>query len=305
MSDLTLDYIQTILDEGSISQAAKRLFIAQPSLSQYIKRIEKEFGAEILDRNSKTIKLTAAGEVYLETELQIRQLRRKRVDQINDLLELNQGRLTIGSSHYRSTYLLTRVLPIFKERYPNIQIQLEEGITESLEEYADNGVTDFSIVLLPLRYKELVYEELFQEKIVLALPANHPICSNANAMQKKDSDLYPAIDFNLLKDESFIVMKKGQKLRNSFFDLCQLAGFQPNIILQTNSMITAQALTSVGIGTTILPDVLAEDERFSKTIRYFSSLQFIAPRRVVAVYSKHKPLSKAATKFLEILKESL
>ncbi len=110
-------------------------------------------------------------------------------------------------------YLLTRVLPIFKQRYPGISINLEEGITEKLEECAVNGITDFSIVLLPLSYSELTYEELFQEKIVLVIPAKHTLCKAVNPEQPQFPP-YPTIDFSLLKDESFIVMKKGQKTQN-------------------------------------------------------------------------------------------
>ena len=130
MEDRAFYYIQKILEEGSISQAAKRLFIAQPSLSQYIKRIENDLGAELFEKNAKPAKLTGAGQIYLQTEQKIHQLRQQRKNQIDDLFDLKIGHLTIGSSNYRSMYLLTSVLPVFKQRYPGISISLEEGITE-------------------------------------------------------------------------------------------------------------------------------------------------------------------------------
>ena len=260
MNNRSLSYIQKILEEGSISQAAKRLFIAQPSLSQYIKRIENDLGVPIFERNTKPIKLTDAGQIYFQTEQKICRLRRQIKNQIDDLFALKTGHLSIGSSNYRSMYLLTSVLPVFKHRYPGIGISLEEGITEELEDRALNGITDFSIVLLPLSYPLLSYEELFTEEIVLALPQKHPLCKNVNAMRQ--SPPYPSMDFSLLKDESFIIMKKGQKIRDSFFSLCHHAGFRPKIILQTDSMATAQALTAADVGITIIPNVLASHKRF-------------------------------------------
>ena len=117
------------------------------------------------------MKLTDAGKIYLETEQKIFQLYRQRNNLIADLLKLKKGHLSIGSSNYRSTYLLTSILPVFKERYPGISISLEEGITEELEDRALSGTTDFSIVLLPLSYPLLSYEELFTEEIVFGIAA--------------------------------------------------------------------------------------------------------------------------------------
>jgi DNA-binding transcriptional LysR family regulator len=302
MEERVLDYIQKILEEGSISQAAKRLFIAQPSLSQYIKRIEDDLGAEIFERKAKPIKLTNAGEIYLQTEEMIQQLRQQREKQIEDLFELKRGHLTIGSSHYRSMYLLTRVLPVFKQRYPGISINLEEGITEKLEECAVTGITDFSIVLLPLSYPTLAYEELFKEEIILALPANHSLCKDGKREQSYLPP-YPPIDFSLLKQEPFIIMKKGQKIRDSFFDLCQNAGFRPKIILETDSMATAQSLAAAGLGITIIPDTLAMHNRFLEMPRYFSLNDQVASRRIVVAYSQNKPLTNAAQAFIQVMKE--
>ena len=240
------------------------------------------------------------GEIYFQTEQKICQLRRQRKNYIDDLYHLKTGHLTIGSSNYRSMYLLTHVLPVFKQRYPGISIGLEEGITEELEERAVNGITDFSIVLLPLTYSNLIYEELFNEEILLVLPQEHALCQNISGQQIPP---YPAIDFSLLKDESFIVMKKGQKLRISFFDLCHHAGFKPKIILQTNSMATAQTLAAAGVGITIIPDVLAKHNKFSKTPRYFSLKNQVDIRKVVVAYSKSRPLTGAATAFIQVMKE--
>ena len=302
MDNRNIEYIEKILEEGSISQAAKRLFIAQPSLSQYIKRIENELGADILERNSKPIKLTDAGEIYLKTELKIQQLEVQRKNCIRDLMDLKIGHLTIGCSNYRSMYLLTKVLPAFKQQYPGISISLEEGITEELEERAVKGITDFSIVLLPLSYSDLIYEELFDEEILLVLPAKHKLCEK---ISDNTDGTYSYIDFSLLENESFIIMKKGQKLRVSLLDLCNRAGFTPKTILQTDSMEAAQALAVAGLGITIIPDVLAKNSSFLEMPRYFSLGDQIDVRKVVVAYSKNRPLTGAARAFINVMKEVL
>jgi DNA-binding transcriptional LysR family regulator len=301
MDSQALLYIQKILEEGSVSLAAKRLYISQPSLSQYIKRIEYGLGAEIFERNTRPARLTDAGEIYLQSELQISQIHQQRKKQIDDLFDLKTGHLTIGSSNYRSMYLLTSVLPVFKQRYPGISINLEEGSTEELEEHAVNGITDFSIIILPLVFDTLKYEALFEEKIVLVLPAKHPLCKYTSSECRVGP--FPPLDFSLLKNESFIVMKKGQKLRNTFFELCRSAGFRPNIILQTDSMATAQALAAAGVGITIVPDILAEYHEFPEMPKYFSLDDQVGTRKVVVAYSKSRPLSGAAKAFIKVMKD--
>jgi DNA-binding transcriptional LysR family regulator len=303
MNNRALLCIQKILEEGSISRAAQSLFIAQPSLSQYIKRLEDDLGTAILDRNAQPIKLTGAGEIFFQTEKDIQLLRKQRANQINDLFGLKRGHLTIGSSHYRSMYLLTKVLPVFKQRYPGIRINLEEGITEQLEECAVNGTTDFSIVLLPLsHHTDLAYEELFQEEILLVMPSGHKLCENVNTAHPR-SVPYPSIDFSLLKNESFIVMKKGQRLRNSFFELCRKAEFTPRIILQTDSMATAQALAAAGVGVTIIPYPLALHNSFPEMPHYFSLKNQADTRKAVVAYAKKRGLTGAARTFIQVMKD--
>lgn len=302
MINREMEYIKKILEEGSFSAAAQKLYISQPSLSQYIKRIEEVIGSELFERTAKPLKLTHAGKIYLKTEQQIYYLRKQMQQRLDDIDELKAGHLTIGSSHYRSSYLLTKVLPVFRERYSGITISLEEGTTEQLEEYAVNGVTDFSISLLPTYFPALGYEELFQEKILLAISDDHPL-SKKMMKRGRAYERYPKIDFCELKNTEFIIMKQGQKLRKSFFYLCEKAGFSPNIILESQSMVAAQSLAAVGFGATLVPDVLAMYHNLNRPPCYFSFIEPPPNRRVVAVYNKNRYLSKAAQAFIAMLKE--
>ena len=304
MGEQSLNYIKWVLAEGNITNAAKRLYISQPSLSQYIKRIEDEIGAELFIRKSKSLQLTDAGRIYLEAEQNIHNIISKRDNQIQELQELKFGKITIGSSHYRSMFILTKIIPIFKKKYPGIQIELEEGTTKHLEDCAVNGTTDFSIVILPLSSSELGFDILFQEEIILALPPDHPICQNFNICLPQ-SPPFPKLDFSLLHNEPFIIMKKGQKLRNSFFELCNLTNTQPRIVLQTDDMLTAQSLAGAGMGATIIPDIIAKSGFSTIFPKYFSIDQHVPQRDVIVAYSLTRPLNKAAKVFIDIMKETM
>lgn len=288
---------------GSFSSAAQKLYIAQPSLSQFVKRIETKIGAELFDRSASPITLTDAGEIYLETERQLHQLAKARQQQIDDLGTLTRGRVVIGSSNYRSSYFLTQVLPIVRQRWPNIEIRLEEGTTAELEEAAQSGKTDFSIVLHPLTKSGLDSVEIFREEILLALDSCHPLCQNLPPAAA--GSRWPEPDWSRLTEEPFIIIRPGQKMRQSFFDLCQQVHIAPPIILETQSMPTALRLTAVGVGATLTTDLLAHTMRFPGLApRYFTLTRWLPHRRALLTWRSGRYLSKAARAVIQVMQET-
>ncbi|WP_199883759.1 LysR family transcriptional regulator [Anaerosinus massiliensis] len=303
MGSKELEYITAILTEGSFVNAAQKLYIAQPSLSQYIKRIEEKYGIEIFDRSTKPLELTHEGKVYLETERQIAQLKKERRQYFDDLSNMTKGHLRIGSSQYRSYFLLTKILPVFKARYPRISITLEEGTTAQLEEFALKGVTDFSLIINPATFPEMECREIFKEEVLLGVPRNHPL--SVRTCVKRGEDPYPRIDLALFKDDPFIVMKTGQVFRRYFFKLCELANFKPDILLETHSIITAHALVGAEVALALIPDTLAKYHILQQKPCYFLLNTQLPSNKVVVAYNKNRYLSKAAQAFIAIMQEQL
>ena len=297
-----IKYVLKVAEELSFSQAAKKLYIAQPSLSQCIQRLEKKLGVLLFDRTATPLRLTFAGELYIETAKQILDLNAQLIQQMDDIVDLKIGRLTIGSSPFRSTYLLPQVLPIFQKQYPGIEIVLAEGTTAELEEFTLNGTTDFSIVLLPLAKEIFAYEPIMTEKLLIALSPHHPL-----SKQYKDSNSnqppWPKIKFSQLKEVPFILMKHGQRLHQTLLDLCAQAGFKPKIILESQSMEAAQSLVVAGLGATLLPDTLVRLRHMSEHPCYFSIEEPLSTRTAVIAYRKGKYLSKAARLFISLMKD--
>lgn len=301
MSQKELNYILKVLEEGSFSKAAEKLYISQPSLSEYIKRIEKRIGTPLLNRQANTVSLTEAGKIFVESELTIARQRENTQRQINDLIHLDCGQVTIGSSVFRCRQLLTGIIPIFKERYPKVDILIEEDTTENLVSYAEQSITDFSIVLLPTNIKSLMSDWLFDEKIVVAISKNHSFIQNY-ILPLSFGQPFPEVDFSLFKNDNFISMKAGLDLRKYFFNLCQHYGFSPKVVLETKSHEIAKSLAGVGLGITIIPEYYAERDLSSdQSLCYYNLEAGIEPRHVGLVYSSKKALSHAAAAFKEML----
>lgn len=232
------EYITKLAETGSFSAAAEKLFISQPSLSQFIRRIEKQMGTPLFERRGSGVILTEAGRIYLAAEEKVREIYRERDSRIQDLQQTVSGTVRIGSSYYRSATILAAVFPLLHKTHPHIRIQLSEGTTRELEEDALEGRTDFSIVLHPFFHAGLAYEELFREELLLALPEEQARHYEKLARPVPYSQ-YPAFDYHLLGKEPFIVIKEGQKLRQNFYEFTRKAAISPPVVLESNDMVTA------------------------------------------------------------------
>ncbi len=291
-----LQYILKVAEERSFSKAAQKLYIAQPSLSQYIQKLEQQLGVQLFDRSISPLRLTYAGELYIETAKRILDLKDQLSQQMEDIANLEKGRLTIGLSSFRTTYIIPMVLPIFQERFPGIEVVLLEGTSSEVENLATKGATDISIMTLPINESLFSYEPVLTEEILVSVPLNHPRFAQ-----------YAQSSINLyeLRDEPFILLKQNQKLHHIAVNLCKQAGFKPNIILESESIEAAHALTAAGLGITFVPDLLAYYHRMVKPPMYFSIDKLMPTRQLVIGYRKGRYLSKAASEFINITRDVL
>lgn len=299
MEDRRLTYILKIAEESSISSAAQKLYISQPSLSQFLQKLEKEIGCPLFDRSTTPLRPTYIGRLYLQTARQILTLKEQFRQQTDDVLNLRRGHLTIGTSPFRSTHLLAGFLPIFQQQYPGIDITLVENTTMKLETLAQSAETDLSISLLPSNTAVFSYVPLFQEELLLVLPPQHPLCAKHRLPNTLQEQL-PVIDLGELRDTPFILMNQEQKLHHQLISLCQSAGFTPRIQLETQSMDAAQALAGAGIGATLLPDTLIRAVHPEKKPCY-AALAVHPARTAILIWPKDHYVSHAAKAFIHTL----
>lgn len=295
-------YVLKVAEERNFSSAAKKLFISQPSLSQFIQKVEEQVGTPLFDRSVSPIKLTYIGQLYVENAKAIINIQKQFEAQVDDVLNIRQGRVTIGSSPFRSAYLLSHILPLFKKRYPNIEVVLKEDNTRNLETLALSGETDISLSLLPIDEKLFDYQVLFEERMLLAIPPSHTITRRLKLLAG-DHSYTPTVCLSEFKEDNFIQMNKNHKLHQMLIMLCKDAGFSPKVVFSTENMTTAQALVGAGVGITLLPETLVRNSHFDKEPCYCE----LAPRpsrTVVVVYRKGCYLSRATRAFIQILKEN-
>ena len=262
-----LKYVLTIVEEKSFSKAAKKLYIAQPSLSQFILRLEKSLGAPLFDRSKKPLSLTEEGEMYVDYATRILGMSDEMRRSFKDRSTIGKGRISLGVPLFRGVYLLPLLLPFFRKNHPNIEITLMEGDTNYLERMLLDGAIDICVMSLPIRARGIRYETVFDERILLAVPSGRE--ESIKARRYKNA-MFPVADIASLQNEDFILTNSGSRLRSIVESICLDRGINPRVVLETESLDTAQSLVGMGHEFTFVPEMYIRTAGDRPCPAYFS-----------------------------------
>ncbi len=291
-----LHYVIQIANERNFSRAAEKLHIAQPSLSQQLSKLEKELGVLLFKRSTNSVELTHAGDVFVKKAQQIVDMTDQLRREMEDIADMRKGRLVVGSLPMTGAHVLPHVLPVFREAFPNIEIVLIEETTRQLEQLTASGGTDVSLLSLPLIEPSLAYLPVIEEGICLAVPPDHPLAQP----QYRDKE----ISVGLLKDEPFVLLKKGQGFRLIAHDLCAAAGFDPRVVFESANIDTVQALVAAGMGVAFLPQMVTRSDWQGRAPVYLQ-LEGRPTRTLVIAYRKGRYLSNAAEAFIATFRSTI
>lgn len=296
-------YVVKVAEEKSFSLAAQKLFITQPSLSQSIFRIEQQLGVRLFDRNRKPIRLTFAGEKFVETAQNILALEQQLERQMADIANLKTERIVFGVSPFRSKYFLPIILPVFHKKYPDIEIVIREEQSSNLESSILSGEIDFSIQMLPITSKEMTYTPIREEQPVLVVAKHHPLHLNPNI--DWNTRPYPIIkSMDELKNENWIILTpeaQGRPMIDNFF---KSKNFTPKSITESKFLESAHALAVAGYGVAIITDALIPYCAPKYRGSYFVLAEPYSPKiQLVFAYRKNAYLSKATQAFFSVAKQ--
>jgi len=254
ISTRQLRYFVEIAECGSFSAAAERLFVAQSALSRQIKELENQLQTPLFERTSRLPRLTAAGEAFYPRA-------RSLLGELNKASELatqvGHGQLgTLRLSHSSTVPMsgqLLRGISGYLERYPGASMDIVKLSSEAqLEELAE-GRLDIGLLRLPvLRQREGVQiTPLFSERLLLAVPPNHPLALNIPEH---------GIDLAELKHEAFISIPHPQRGGLSYLsaELCMRQGFFPKAARVVSRKTTQLQLIQAGFGIALLPESMRD-----------------------------------------------
>ena len=297
MNTKQLEYVRVLSKEGSFSKAAEALNITQPSLSQYIKKIECEIGLALFERTNGEVRLTDAGQVYLECGKQILDLERQMHARFQDISQNKIGTLRIGTSPFRSASMMPSVAQYFRSLYPGMHLVIEEMETKDLIESCEHGDFDFCLTMLPVDERLFAYETIMEEELVLAVPASVSLHPCIHLPERK----YMAIDAKQLEGLSFVMITESQVMQKALHGLCMDYDLKIHTAAVVKSLEAQIAMVRAGIGVALVPTGI---EQFcgDDEVNFYSFTQQLPKRKVVATWRKDRYLSQAAQALIDGMK---
>ena len=288
-------YLIAVFEEGSISGAAKRLYITQPALSQTIQMAEKEIGAQIFDRSTSPISLTYVGEKYLAAARKLVALEENLRREITEIRQETSGRLRVGISTLRSMAILPRVLPRFFRLYPSVELEVEETGSSSMEQLVLGGKVDLALLLSRDQVlEELSYVFLCRERLLL-------FAGPETALAKRIPP-YTGIPISEAGEERFISVRPGHGTRTTQDHMFEEYHMAPRILFETHSVEVARRLAITCNAVALFPETLLSNWIQPAGIYYpILGDQFL--RELYFCYSRDSYVPRYMSDFIQITRE--
>lgn len=238
-----LEYLVALAEHHHFGRAAESVYVSQPTLSTQIKKLEAELGVELIERGSRQVMLTHAGE---------RVVRRARhvlgdVDEIRAIARQERsphtGSLRLGAFPTLAPYLLPHLMPAMAQSYPELEVLLVEEKSQALLAGVRDGSIDAAFIAMPVHDDTLIVEPLFAEEFVLATPAGHPLASS------------DAVATAELEGEKLLLLNEGHCMREQILDVCNAVGSGERRGFHATSLETLRLMVAAGVGVTLLPQL--------------------------------------------------
>ncbi|MFE7895152.1 LysR family transcriptional regulator [Streptomyces sp. NPDC057412] len=245
-----LQYFVAVAETRHFTRAADLVHVAQPSLSQQIKALERELGADLFLRARGNITLTDAGEALLPLARRILADADTARHEVQELVQLRSGRVRLGATPSLCTGLLPDVLRAFHDRYPGIRLLIEEGGSHDLVRELARGALDLALVVLPLPTPSpaLTTVELLREDLVVVSSPEAPAPGGPGRRTVRIADL---------EGERLVMFRHGYDLRELTVAACRAEGFEPDLAVEGGEMDAVLGFVRAGLGLAVVPRMVA------------------------------------------------
>lgn len=289
-----LEYIIAIAEAKNVTKAAEKLYISQSGLNQQLIKTEKELGTPLFYRTNKEMKLTLAGQIYIANAKRILKMAQNCVTQIQDLTDNPCGTISYGLPFEHGVDLFIDISEEFSQRFPNVSISLMEQTVKEMKEKIANDQLDMAFIMTNEKPSPNLFDsvKLCTEKLVLGIPASHPLAQLAAPPHKP----LRTMDLRRLQHDRFAFMFAGSTMRQIIDPLFEDAGFIPDIRYETMMNNALYRLVDKGLCCTIMPQSYAKR---SKATAWFYLEQDPSWNWYI-LFSKTRVLSSADRYLIEL-----
>ena len=284
-----LRYFCAVASTGSFTRAAESAHVAQPSLSQQIRKLEDELGVKLIDRLGRETRLTTAGKRFLPRAQAILKQVVDAKREVEETCGALKGDVTLGVIPTIAPYFLPSRLARFSVSHTDVRVRVIEEMTPTLIELLHAGSIDLALLALPVGGREFTAHEIGREPLFAVLPEAHPLAP-ARSVSLADIDC-----------EQFLLLKEGHCFRDTVISACKRARVGCNVVFESGQFATILALVAAGVGVSVVPAMAVQPAAGCRFVRVQDAK---AQRRFGLVHLKHHFLSRAQLALLQELRSS-
>jgi LysR family transcriptional regulator, transcription activator of glutamate synthase operon len=283
-----LRYLVALSEERNFTRAAVREHVAQPALSQQIRRLEEEFGLALVERTTRRVAMTGAGELLVDRARRVLAEIDAAHAEMQALAGVQTGHVSIGAMHTMGPVDVSLALAIFRGRHPAVELTVREASSEELAEMLRVDELDLAFLSVTERIEShgLGLQQLVSEELVVILPYSH-LLGDRRTLRMAE-----------LAGEQFISYRTGARLRELLVGAGHEAGFEPRVTLESNESQRIRRLVARGLGVAILPRSDAEGPGANVAVAALRDPALT--RDITLAWREGRRLAPAAAAFLEL-----
>ncbi|MBE4574257.1 DNA-binding transcriptional regulator OxyR [Vibrio navarrensis] len=273
-----LEYLVSLAEHKHFRKAAEACFVSQPTLSGQIRKLEEEIGTILLERSSRRVLFTDAGlQLVDQAKVILREVKTFKEMASGQNGEMS-GPMHIGFIPTLGPYLLPRIIPQLKERYPQLELFLHEAQTQQLVNQLEAGKLDCLILASVAETEPFKEIDIYNEPLSIAVPLNHEW-----AKQEQ-------LDMLELNGKTVLALGDGHCLRDQALGFCFAAGARDDERFKATSLETLRNMVAAGAGITLLPELSLPKEKEKDGVCYLKAVNPVPSRKIVLAYRPGSPL---------------
>lgn len=287
-----LRYLVALAEARNFTRAAASEHIAQPALSQQIRKLEEEIGMALVERTTRRVALTGAGELLVVRARRVLAELEAAGTELQALRGMYTGHVTIGAMHTMGPVDLSLALALFDERHPNVQFTVREQSSEEMAEMLRVDELDLAFLSVTERVESrgLGLHQLVSEELVVMLAREHHLGRRRKVRMAE------------LEGERFISFREGARLRELLLAAGRSAGFEPRVTLESNESQRVRRLVARGLGVAILPRSDAEGP--GADVRVATLTEPALRRDITLAWREGRRHAPAAAEFLDLARRT-
>lgn len=287
-----LRYFVAAAEAGTVSRAAERCRVAQPSLSQQIKKLEESLGVVLFDRLGRGVALTDAGRALLPRARRVLAEVRDTEANLHRESEEGAGVVAIGAIPTMAPYLLPRALKRMLAGTGAKDVMIREALTEELVEALLDNQIDVAIVSTPVAHEHVEVRVIGSEELVVVVPAKHRLAERKN------------VGWSELRDEPIVTLTEMHCLGRQIQGFCSVRGVGTRVACRATQMGTIFELVGAGLGLSLAPEMAAAGVAAQRW-RYLKLSPGKPTREVAVAWRRDRTKSRLAERLIRMVEEDL